>query len=80
MDNGNNNGRDDIKLIIAEIEKALKEIAKEPKLENKVNKLSYVLGLLFTYQKKKSNVSYITYLHLKKRIEKLESRGYKPAA
>ena len=80
MDNENNNGRDDIKLIIAEIEKALREIAKETNLETKVNKLSYVLGLLFIYQKRKSHVSYVTYLHLKKRIERLEKRRYKPAA
>ena len=80
MDNGNNNGRDDTKLIIAEIEKCLKDISKDPKLENKVNKISYILGLLFTFQKKKSNISYIIYLHLKKRIERLEMRGYKPAA
>ena len=73
-DNKNNNGRDDLKLLFAEIEKCLRDISKETVLENKVHSLSYVMGLLFTLFKKKSHISYVTYLHLKKRIERLENR------
>ena len=47
MDN-NNNGRDDLKLLFAEIEKCLRDISKETVLENKVHSLHYVMGLLFT--------------------------------
>ena len=80
-DNKNNNGRTDIKLLIAEIEKGLKDISSEKVLENKVNKISHVLSLIFTYSKEKSHVSYVTYLHLKNRIERLEKRGrYNQAA
>ena len=78
--NDENNGRvDDIKILFAEVDKCLKDVAKQPDCESKANKLSYTVSRFFTLFKKKSNVSYVTYLHLKKRIERLEKRYDKAA-
>ena len=82
--NDENNGRDDdIKILFAEVDKCLKDVAKQPDCESKVNKLSYAVSRFFILFKKKSHISYVTYLHLKKRIERLEKAGgggYKKAS